>query len=481
MANAQNYLSKKSSAPLSLLTFLLIGGFLAPKLEAQQSLPLLEKASLEYLGAFRLPRGGNGTANGFSFGGSAIAHDPSDNSLYILTRESWAGKVKIPTPVKSNDVNSLPFATIVQNIRDPLEGGRSVLPESGIRGLLVNTGKLYGTASIYYDANNSARVSHFSRPTDLTATGATPLKTLWQAEKSGYVAGWLANVPSEWRPILGGSILSGNCCVPIVSRTSFGPSAFAWNPSDFDKTPIPATPLLYYDGAHPTLGPWSGSNEVYGGTTVVGGMVIPDGTRSLLYFGLNGTGTYCYGTGGARGECIDPLSSDKGQHAYPYKNQVWAYDLNDLAAVKTGNKKPWEIRPYATWSLDDFPVVAVYGISGATYDPMNKIIYLSQLRADKDSYSSRALIHAYKINISNDASNTTPTPSLLLTGKLSSPNTPSQEVAGEAVSSSGSSRSGGGGGTATPPQTTKEALIMKIMLQLIILLQELMLKIKFGA
>lgn len=399
--------------PIVSAILLITGGFLALNSEAAgpESLPLVQKADLEYLGAFRLPRGGNGTTEGFSFGGNALAFDASNNSLYVSTRESWVGKVKIPTPAISASIDSLPFATMIQNIRDPLEGGLSALPESSIRGLLVSGGKLYGAASIYYDASISARVSHFSRSTDLSAVSATPLKALWQAEKSGYVGGWLASVPQEWQTALGGNVLSGNCCMPIVSRTSNGPSAFAWNTSNFASAdPVPAAPLLYYTLEHATLGPWEGANQVYGGTTVMGGMAIPNGTRSLLYFGLNGTGTFCYGNGTnteslagtndpeGHPYCYDPLNASKGQHAYPYNYEVWAYDLNDLAAVKAGAKNPWDVKPYATWTLalpNSF--VNTHGFGGVAYDPINQIIYVSQAQADTDGYSSRSLIHAYKV------------------------------------------------------------------------------------
>lgn len=103
--------------------FLLSGGFLAPELEAQQALPLVQKTDLEYLGAFRLPRGENGTKEGFSFGGGHIAFDPLDGHLFVGNRDSWIGKVRIPELVKNPNVDSLNFATMVQNIHDPLEGG----------------------------------------------------------------------------------------------------------------------------------------------------------------------------------------------------------------------------------------------------------------------------------------------------------------------------------------------------------------------
>ena len=91
-------------------------------------------------------------------------------------------------------------------------------------------------------------------------------------------------------------------------------------------------------------------------------MVFPEGTRSVLFFGRHGLGKFCYGPGttdqqlvgrptdgGVDTWCHDPTSANKGTHAYPYHYYVWAYDANDLAAVKAGQKQPWEVKPYAVW------------------------------------------------------------------------------------------------------------------------------------
>ena len=72
------------------------------------SLPLLSSGGLEYLGGFRVPAE---TANGmdFSYGGQALAYDPTTNSLFISNR-NYVAEVSIPTPVNSSDVNAMPFA-----------------------------------------------------------------------------------------------------------------------------------------------------------------------------------------------------------------------------------------------------------------------------------------------------------------------------------------------------------------------------------
>ena len=85
--------------------------------------------------------------------------------------------------------------------------------------------------------------------------------------------------------------------------------------------------------------------------TTMAGVVFPEGTRSVLFFGRQGLGKYCYGEAS---DCGDPVQTSKGGHAYPYAYYVWAYDALDLAAVKSGQRQPWDVKPYAVWELD-FP------------------------------------------------------------------------------------------------------------------------------
>jgi hypothetical protein len=169
-------------------------------------------------------------------------------------------------------------------------------------------------------------------------------------------------------------------------------------------------PLQYYDGTHTTLGPWAGTNAVYGATTQVGGLALVENTRTALYVGRNGLGPFCYGEGTGDQSlagiatpdggvwCYDPTSSDKGQHAYPYQYQVWAFDLADWASVKAGLKQPWEPVPYATWTLG-LPTTdpSWRGIGGVGYDPATQLLYVAQLRADPDGYASRPIIHVFHI------------------------------------------------------------------------------------
>lgn len=364
-------------------------------------------ADLKYAGAFRLPAVElNGDS--FSAGGGPIAFNPERGTLYVGARSGRVAEVTVPEPANSADIAALPFGEIVQPFADPSGDQMKDVGEAGLAGLLVFGNRLYGTGLIYYDANNTQTVSHFVRPLVLAAPGVGKVRRVGEKGKSGYVAGYMAAVPPEWQTRLGAPAITGQCCVPIISRTSWGPAAFAWNPGELDRgRDVDATPLLFYDSAHPTLGPFEGSGPAFGGTTLVAGVALIPGTRTALFVGSNGTGPFCYGNGtgdrslvdtvgpdGAR-YCFDPSSSDKGQHAYPYHYQMWAYDLNDWAEVRAGRRDPWEVKPYAVWTFELPTPEPATRIVGVTYDPERRRLFISQRYADRDGYAYRALIHVY--------------------------------------------------------------------------------------
>lgn len=366
---------------------------------------------LVYQGAFRVPEDSDGES--FSYGGQTLAHNPVSNTLFIGSLRGKVAELSIPSPVKATVAAELPIATIVQPFRDPADGHLRDIAEDGVilDGLLVHDGRLYGAGLIYYDANNSQRVSHFSRSLNLSQPEVKRVYQVGESGKAGFVAGYMATVPPELRTVLGGPAVTGQCCISIISRTSFGPSLFAWNPADLGRRdPVPATPLLYYTEQNPTLGAWNGANEIWGGTTEMAGVAIIGGTRTVLFAGRNGLGTFCYGIGtgdagkakekGPSGEtyCYDPTNSNNATHAFPYRLQFWAYDVNDLAAVRAGNRRPWDVRPYAVWPFELPPFGDPYPLLGAaTYDPARRRLFLTQLFGEKDGHARRPIVHVYTI------------------------------------------------------------------------------------
>ena len=376
------------------------------------SMALLEPASLDYLGAFRLP-GPLSDTKTFAYGGTALAYDPTRHGLFVVGHDWYqlTAEVTIPPLVRSPHLSALRRARFLQPFADATSGTIAAAGPSTnkIGGQLVYRGRLYGSVYVYYDATDSQVDSHWLRPT--TSLHGAPAQGLFAVGRlgAGMVSGFMAAIPRPWGSLLGGSALTGNCCIPIISRTSFGPAAFAFDPSRLGgPAPTRDTALVYYPAAHTTLGPWNASwnparGILFGGGTTIRGVVFPAGSRSVLFFGTQGVGPFCYGEGTTRRAlagtptpdgttyCYDPDGSSKGTHAYPYVPEVWAYDAAALLRVRRGRLKPWQVRPYATWRL-----ALPFGssqIGGAAYDPASGRIYVSQQYGDGPA----PVIHVFKV------------------------------------------------------------------------------------
>ena len=357
---------------------------------------VLTAANLVFEGSFRVPEGDFGAPEwtGFTYGGTALAFNPTNSSLFVVGHDHHhlAAEISVPKIVDSNKLSDLATAKVLQPFADPTDGLLGTVDDDTIKvgDLLVSDGQLYGTVYTYYDADASQLLSSFVRSTTLSQASTKEMVQVGTLG-AGLVSGYMAHIPAAWQAALGAPALIGQCCIPIVSRTSYGPSAFAFDPAHIgQQSPVPATPLLYYPTENP-LAAWESTGTLFNGATMMGGLVFPKGSRSLLFFGRQGIGSFCYDTGPA---CNDPTDDSKGCHAYPYITQVWAYDVLDLLAVKNGEKKPWELSP-TTWELTLPFASADRIIVGTTYDPATQRIFLSSYRTDGDL----PLIHVLEVEL----------------------------------------------------------------------------------
>ncbi len=366
---------------------------------------LIHQSNLTYRGAFQLPPGAIGPTT-FAYGGRGLTYS-GRNSLFLVGHayQLLTAEVSIPTPVLSFDVAGLPTATLLQTFGDPTDGHRAEIANNVPTtifpgGQMVYHGRLIATYYVYYDANSPplGTKSHFTHGLDLTAsdgTGPWRLTTsVYSAdtEVTGHVSGWMCPIPLPWQAALGGPALTGNGAIPVITRSSFGPAAYLFDPDRLGvDVPLVSIPLLDYKDPHDTLGAWDSAGQLFNGATAIGGMVFPEGFRSILFFGRLGTGaTFCYGP-----NCYDPsFPNGEGPHNYPYVNFVWAFDAADLARVKNGDIAPWDVVPYATWQ---FPLPYLVGdnpaeILGVAYDPSTGRIFLTQAYAD-----GNPLVHVFTI------------------------------------------------------------------------------------
>jgi hypothetical protein len=378
-----------------------------------------------YLGAFRVPGGQFGCPDdnkcSFHFGGGPIVFNPANNSLYIAghTHNQWIAEINIPAIISSTDLNSLNTATIRQKFADLANGrignlgkGGSLIENGGkLGGLLVNGTKLLVSDFAYYDGSYQAYYTHFTANANWTGNGVGfgGMKRIGipSAPQAGYVSGYMTTIPNEWQAAFGGTAITGNSNLSIITRTSLGPSAFVFDPGEVDIKPVvTASPLVYYPPDHWNIGDFSTANPYSNQTTKITGVVFPGGSKSVLFFGRHGL-SCCYGTGTSNDAltgkpvgngsnyCYDPADDSKGTHGYPYVHQVWAYDANDMLSVKNGTKNPWDITPYAVWTYELPFQTPGRNIIGATYDPATQRIFISQDHGD----GNLPVIHVFRVSL----------------------------------------------------------------------------------
>jgi len=420
---------------------------------------LLNQADFSYVGAFRLPGGNFGSPNGtfeYSSGfvsGNVYNDSVNGKSLFIpgylsagyVSKQVSIAQVVIPSSIRDPNVvgiNGLTTGIVVQGFDDPSngKGSQALAVGNGFGTLVVYGGKLIGTEAAAYDATCSQSKSAWVAPTAFSqksqATGpyafTSPVGPRWIG------GGYMALVPPEWQSALGGKVVSGNGPWSIISCGSPGPALHVIDADTLitqpsANTPITSTPLVYYEenATQATLGHWNSNdpNQIVNGKKVpsvtvtdpygrgtftiayednsmrVQGVLFADGTRSVLFFGKKGLGPYCYGTGGAGGgDCYDPDATGQGDHAYPYTQFVWAYDVNDLIAAKNGQQKPWDVVPYTGWA---FKVPGSSGNTsvGVSWDSVSRLAYFV---VPCSTGNCVPVVHVFQVGYGNPGAPTKP-------------------------------------------------------------------------
>jgi len=382
-------------------------------------LPTVEAPWMTYLGSFEVPSSdgtcrdtGDDKRGCLDFGGDAMGIGPvvdGKSTLYIGGHD-WTDQIcQITIPALGERAEIVGPCQTITNYRKVSPDATNSGGGWVLGGSLLYNERTIVSAFGFYDANGTGSYSHFVSAPGAGIAGLTgpPLTVGKRSQiKQGWVAGYMATIPPEWRALLGSPALTGLCCTSIISRSSFGPAVGGFDPALLDKVnPVPWTPFVYYPDVDNALGPYDGPSQLFNGSTMIRGVAFPRATRSVLFIGRQGTGEWCYGTGtdnkslhqtlhpqGSRW-CYDPTNSNKGDHAYPYHHQVWAYDARDLLLVKQGKRDPWEIKPYATWTFQGLPSGARQGatIASATYDDSTRRLYVTE------TYNSSPRVHVFQI------------------------------------------------------------------------------------
>ncbi len=373
--------------PLLLTFHLIVSQGDRPLAQSPPELPLLQSGAVKYLGTFAVPAtdGTDNPGGRLIYGGHGLGVTPDGRSLYFgcvpsQSQPDWLAKITIP-PLGET-------ASIIERCREiPNLGAIDPDPVDGfvLGGTLEYNDRLLISAYSYYDQLSSvqANLTHFWATPALTNIRGPAKVGKAQANAT---AGYMGLVPPEWRELFGGPAFTGLCCTNIISRSSYGPALHIFNPDEVGtEERVPATTVLEYPQDRYLMNDWNVTSEAFNGTSQVAGVAWPLGTRSVLFFGRQGTGPFCYGV------CPDPASSYAGSHAYPYRNQIWAYDANDLLAVKQGRKDPWEPRPYGIWPITDISNDGRATVVSATYDAPRRRLYVTT------EFSENPKVHVFEI------------------------------------------------------------------------------------
>lgn len=373
----------------------------APPNPRQQ--PRVQAGDLRYVGRFTLPRtdgtGRSVAESALTWGGFGVGLGPDGASLYFGCHDWGSRLARVTIPEVGGVASIVEPCTEVRNLENILPGDTNGIK---LGGALSWNGRLVVSAYAYYDGGNNARASHFAGRDLATLTG--PVRV--GKDFPGMIAGYMGVIPPEWRALFGGPALTGLCCTSVISRSSYGPAVSVFDPDHVGtRTTIPSKLLLAYPEAHQTLGRWDDTGPLFNGTTKVGGLAFPAGTRSVLFVERHGA-TFCYGPatadktlagkpdGNTNTWCFDPTEEDKGVYGYPYQHLVLAYDAVDLLAVKEGRRSPWDVKPYATWPLTDMASGGVATMRSAAYDPATRRWYIVETGSD-----ATPRVHVYEIAV----------------------------------------------------------------------------------
>jgi len=377
--------------------------------------PVIRPDQFEYLGAFRLPEGGD-RPDTFAYGGGAMTYRPDGDpdgaqdgfpgSLFItghdrlpygeLPNGNQVAEVDIPVPIRASSVEELNRSVFVQGLKDVARRyfeGLDELPRVGM---------------LYLDHPATGPKVHLTwgqhlQPDDPFATQAWFNPTLDDPEFTGpwsldaslpySVNGYMLEIPAAWAEAYTGGGPVGTGRFRDGGWSGMGPALYAYQPwVDTDGTPVQAgttlstVTLLLYESSEATetfehaLAGYQHPDEWEGAAW----LTTASGDSAVLFAGTKSTGTqYWYGyvnPESADEPCVDgemvgtftvcrmadgtPCpESDlvecaghtdyRGWWTTRFDAQFILYDPADLADVAAGVTESWAPQPYASLDIDD--------------------------------------------------------------------------------------------------------------------------------
>lgn len=366
------------------------------------SLPLLDPAAIQYIGAFRLPdeepMSIGGTTNG------AIAFNPANNSLFICGRgpdDGTYGKSNVPVSEFSipqpidGPVASLNTATRLQPYVSVCGGRQSEITTGNegndVCGITVYNGRLVIHVGTFY-LNGTQNASLFVR-TSLNLSGGSvigPFAPSGVTNQRYLGAGGGMELPDNWKPVFGGLpvVGGGGGGLSIVGNLSNGPTMYFFDPeqAQSDGSSIAAQAGTYYPDDK-DIGDYNGGYGVlFTGMSTHRGTIFLENYRTILCFGRHGDSVYL---GGGQVSNVQ------------VRDRFWLMDAQDVKDAFDGQVANNSVVPYgfvdfdASYSNSGIPQGENEHNRGCTYDPATKTIYAVTKGEDP---ADGAIVHVYRIN-----------------------------------------------------------------------------------
>ena len=227
-----------ASTALAMTLAVLVADEAGMSAQSPQSQPLVQAGNVVHLGVIKAPNGaGLGAGpNGMAVDGNIWYFGCNYAGVAVLTLPPLGGTAQVTSP-----------CAVFPNIDQVHPTDRHVVTG----GVLPWLGRVVTSAYVYYDGSGLGARSHWAGTNVASLSGPYRVGT----DRAGMVGGYMGVIPPEWRTLLGGPALTGQCCIPIIGRSSFGPSVSVFNPADLGvQATIPSTMLIGYPIEHQNLG-----------------------------------------------------------------------------------------------------------------------------------------------------------------------------------------------------------------------------------
>lgn len=373
---------------------------------------LIRPEDLTYLGAFRLPDGGERPLT-FEYGGSAMTFRPGPDpendgfpgTLFItghdrlaygeLTDGSQVAEVSIPAPLESRDVASLNMAVFVQEFHDVAAGhftGLDEIPRIGLAFLdHPATGPLIHLAWGQHMQPDPDQATHGWVSADLSRPD---FKGEWFIGDQNFnsVNGYMFEIPADWAQAYTGGKALATGRFKDGGWSGMGPALMAYQPWRDDagapaapETRLSETVLLLYESSlssdtfEHAINGYQHPDEWEGGAW----LTTADGRSAVIFTGTKSVGDkYWYGWVNPAGidlPCVEhefvgqftlcrladgtpcteaDLQGCQGHNEFrgwwstAWEGRMIFYDPADLARVAAGELEPWQPQPYAYLNLE---------------------------------------------------------------------------------------------------------------------------------